>query len=433
MNSATAVHFFLSLAVLLAVAKLFGALARRVRQPAVVGEIVAGVVCGPLVLPAAVREALMPADVLPLLSALSGLGLALFMFVVGYELEHTLLRGLKGSALGVACGSVLVPLAAGVLLALPLAGRYAPGSTAGFVLFLGIAMSVTAFPVLARVLADRRLTGTPLGGIALAAAAFGDLVAWVALAGVVAAFGSATQWRISLLPVYVLVLLAVVRPLLGRLLRRCADRRMPPLALFPVLIVGLLLSCGTAEWLGVHYIFGAFAFGAVMPRGGFEDLRMHVIEGANHIGALLLPLYFVVAGSKVDLKGFGGAALVTLVLVLVVAVAGKAAGVYGGARLAGMDHRLALPLSALMNMRGLTELVILSVGLELHLIDGTVYSMMVVMAVVTTAMAGPLLDTKRFAVPLRTDARPDTDAGAERDAAPRAELESDKESTGNSR
>ncbi|WP_327694181.1 cation:proton antiporter [Streptomyces sp. NBC_00459] len=398
MTSETAVHFFTSLAVLLAVAKLFGALARRIRQPAVVGEIVAGVACGPLVLPDSVRDKLLPADVLPLLSALAATGLALFMFVVGYELEHTLLRGLKGTALGVACGSVLIPLAAGILVALPLAGEYAPDSHTGFVLFLGIAMSVTAFPVLARVLADRGLTGTPLGGVALAAAAFGDLVAWVALAGVVALFGNAGPWRIGLLPVYVLVLLAVVRPLLGRLLRRRADRGTPLAALFPVLVVGLLFSCAATEWMGVHYIFGAFAFGAVMPRGGFEELRVHVIDGAGHVCALLLPLYFVVAGSKVDLDGFGPAAVATLLLLLAVAVLSKAVGVYGGARLAGMEHTLSMPLALLMNMRGLTEIVILSVGLELHLIDGTVYSMMVVMAVVTTAMAGPLLGTRRFAV-----------------------------------
>ncbi|PYC87816.1 hypothetical protein C7C46_02820 [Streptomyces tateyamensis] len=418
------------MSVLLAVAKLFGSLARRARQPAVVGEIVAGVCCGPLLLPASVRHTLVPPDVQPLLGALAALGLALFMFVLGYELEHTLLRGLRGSALGVAAGSVTVPLALGILLALPLAKQYAPGSKTGFVLFLGIAMSVTAFPVLARVLADRRLTATPIGVLALVSAAFGDLVAWITLAGVVVLFGTTPQWRISLLPVYVLVLLVVVRPLLERLLGRRTDGagdRLPP-TLFPLLVVGLLTSCAAAEWLGVHYIFGAFAFGAVMPRSGFEDLRRHVTERANHIGALLLPLYFVVAGLKVDLHGLGPASLLTLTLILLVAVAGKAAGVYGGARLSGVDPRLALPLTALMNMRGLTELVILSVGLELHLINSTVYSMMVVMAVVTTAMAGPVLDTRRFAIA----AQPADDVPP-LPQQPRTARESDKELTENSR
>ncbi|MEU9856976.1 cation:proton antiporter [Streptomyces sp. NPDC047974] len=391
MTGQTTVHLFFSLAALLAVAKLFGALARAVRQPPVVGEIVAGVLCGPLVLPESVRAVLIPKDVAPLLSALAAVGLALFMFVVGYELEHTLLRGRRRAALGVAVGSVLVPLVVGVLVALPLAARYAPGSHTGFVLFLGIAMSVTAFPVLARILADRGLTNGPLGGLALAAAAVGDLVAWVGLAGVAALTADGEQWRIALLPVYVLLLLCAVRPLLKRVLTHWAERPSAPAALFPLLVSGLLLSCAATEWMGVHYIFGAFAFGAVMPRAGLEKLRDRLIHTADQAGTLLLPLYFVVAGAKVSLDGFGASTLVTLLTLLTVAVAAKAAGVYAGARLSGLDHQSALPLSILMNVRGLTEIVILSVGLELGLIDGTVYSMMVVMAVVTTAMAGPLL------------------------------------------
>ncbi|MEV6976007.1 cation:proton antiporter [Kitasatospora sp. NPDC093806] len=392
MTSQTTVHFLFSVAVLLGVAKLLGALARRVRQPAVVGEIVAGVLCGPLVLPDAVREVLLPKDVAPLLSALASVGLALFMFIVGYELDHTLLRGRTRTALGVAGGSVLVPLLAGCGTALLLADRYAPGSTTGFVLFLGIAMSVTAFPVLARVLADRGLNSTPIGGVALAAAALGDLVAWVALAGVAAFCGTAEQWRVSLLPVYALFLLLVVRPALRRLLRPHGSGATPPAALFPLLTAGLLLSCAATEWLGVHYIFGAFAFGAIMPRAGLDGLREHLIRAAGQPSALLLPLYFVVAGSKMRLDGFGGTAVLTLLALLAVAVLGKAVGVYGGARLGGLPRADALPVAVLMNVRGLTEIVILSVGLELHLIDGTVYSMMVIMALVTTAMAGPLLD-----------------------------------------
>lgn len=395
MNGETTVHLFLSVAGLLAVAKLFGAAARRVGQPAVVGEIVAGIALGPLLLPEPVRAFLLPQSVTPLLSALAAMGLALFMFVVGYELDHALLRGRMRSALGVAGGSVLLPLLAGVLVALPLAGHYAPGSHGGFVLFMGIAMSVTAFPVLARILADRGLNRQPLGGVALAAAAVGDLVAWVALAAVAAFYGGADQWRVALLPVFLLVLTVGVRPLLGRLLRHHAHHdRLPP-ALLPLLASGLLLSCAATEWLGVHYIFGAFAFGAAMPRAGLERLRIQVIQGVDQAGALLLPLYFVVAGSKVSLAGFTGTGIVTLLVLVVVASLAKTVGAYAGARLAGLPREVARPISALMNVRGLTEIVLLSVGLELHLIDGHIYSMMVVMAVVTTAMAGPLLSAAR--------------------------------------
>ncbi|MBT2401570.1 cation:proton antiporter [Streptomyces sp. ISL-100] len=395
MNGETTVHFFLTLAVLLGVAKLAGAVAIRLGQPAVLGEIVAGIVVGPLVLPDSVRQVLLPPDVTPLLGALAAVGLALFMFVVGYELDHALLRGRKRTTIGVAAGSVLVPLIGGTLVAIPLARHYATGSSTGFVLFMGIAMSITAFPVLARILADRGLNRLPLGGVALSAAAVGDLLAWVALAAVTALCGSAGQWQLALLPVYLVVLIAVVRPRLARLLKSYADGSTPPPSLLPLLAAGLLLSCAVTEWMGVHYIFGAFAFGAAMPRAGLEPLRAWVIRGADQAGALLLPLYFVIAGSKVTMDGFGGTALLALVVLIAVAVLTKAAGVYGGARLAGMPREEALPLSVLMNVRGLTEIVILTVGLELGLIGGDIYSMMVVMAVVTTAMAGPLLAVPR--------------------------------------
>ncbi|MFE6162216.1 cation:proton antiporter [Streptomyces sp. NPDC056486] len=395
MNGETTVHLFLSVAALLAVAKLFGAVARRVGQPAVVGEIVAGIALGPLLLPESVRAVLFPQSVMPLLSALAAMGLALFMFVVGYELDHALLRGRARSALGVAGGSMLLPLLAGALMALPLSEHYAPGSQWGFVVFMGIAMSVTAFPVLARILADRGLNRQPLGGVALAAAAVGDLVAWVALAVVAALCGSADQWRVGLLPVYFLLLVVAVRPLLGRLLRKHVQNESLPPSLLPLLASGLLLSCAATEWLGVHYIFGAFAFGAAMPRAGLERLRTQVIQGVDQAGALLLPLYFVVAGSKVSLAGFTGAGLVTLVVLIAVASITKTVGAYSGARFAGLPREVALPISALMNVRGLTEIVLLSVGLELHLINGRIYSMMVVMAVVTTAMVGPLLSAAR--------------------------------------
>jgi Kef-type K+ transport system membrane component KefB len=389
-NAETTVHLFLSVAILLVAAKLFGVVATRIGQPQVVGEIIAGILAGPLMLPEPVRAFILPPSVAPLVQALASIGLALFMFTVGYELDAALLRGRKRAAFGIAAGSVLLPVIGGTLLGLALAAHYAPGSHLGFVLFLGLAMAVTAFPVLARILAEHGLTRQPIGGVCLAAAAVGDVAAWVALAGVAAFTGNVEPWRVALLPVYVLVLFGLVRPLLG--LRRYTNIAASPGPAFLSLVTaGLLLSCAATEWLGVHFIFGAFAFGAAMPRTGLERLRASVVKGVEYSCAVLLPLYFVVAGSKMSFVGFGGSAVLVIVVVIAVGVISKGAGAYGAARLSGLPHRDALPVSVLMNVRGLTEIVILSAGLDLGLIDSRIYSVMVVMAVITTAMAGPLL------------------------------------------
>ncbi|KAB1989001.1 cation:proton antiporter [Streptomyces triticiradicis] len=383
--------FFLSLALALGAARILGALARRVGQPAVVGEICAGVLASPMVLTRAGADTVLPTTVKPLLGALANVGLATFMFLIGYEVDGTFLRHRRKATLGVATGSVVVPLAAGMALAVPLAHTYAPGSHTAFVLFVGVAMSVTAFPVLARILSDRGLSGHPVGALTLAAAAVGDLVAWICLAGVAAYAGAAGQWQLALLPVYLLVMFLVVRPLLAGLVER--TRRDGPTTerLVPLLIVGLMLSCGATEWLGIHFIFGAFAFGAAMPRNTTGETRSQIMRHMEQAGHVLLPLYFVVAGTKVDLSAFDVTTLLALTAVIGVAVLSKAGGAYGGARLAGMPRSEALPAAVLMNTRGLTEIVIVAVALEMGLINQDFYSMMVVMAVVTTAMTGPLL------------------------------------------
>jgi Kef-type K+ transport system membrane component KefB len=343
------------------------------------------------VLTVAGSGAVLPATVQPLLGALANVGLALFMFLVGYELDASFLQGRRPAALSLAAGSVLLPLVGGMAVALPLTGRYAPQGRVPFVLFVGVAMSVTAFPVLARILADRGLNRQPLGGVTLAAAAIGDLVAWLCLAGVVALAGAAGQWKIALLPVYLLVLLVVVRPLVAAGLRAADRRGSPPVELVPLLVVGLMLSCAATEWLGIHFVFGAFAFGAIIPKSLSAQLRSHIVERTEQARSILLPLYFVEAGTRVSRSGFGLTALGALAAVLVVAIATKMAGAYGGARLAGVLRAEAATMAVLMNTRGLTEIVIITVGLDLHLIDRQFYSVMVVMAVLTTAMTGPLL------------------------------------------
>ncbi|GAA2598304.1 cation:proton antiporter [Streptomyces lienomycini] len=389
---------FVALASISLLAYAAGALARRLRQPAVIGEVALGVLLGPTLLNGALSDTLFPADIRPFLTALANIGVALFMFAVGAELDAGLLRGRRVVAGTVAAGSIALPFLLGALLALHLHAGHPTDDRAGFVLFMGAAMSVTAFPVLARILTDRGMQRTWLGAVALACAAIDDVLAWTLLAVVVAIIGAGggSQWLLLLLVPYVVLMFTVVRPLLRRFLehRRRADPEHP--GALVVTLVGLLSSAAFTEWIGLHFIFGAFIFGAVMPRPtarcAAPDVTGRVRERLSYLNdLLLLPLFFVVAGLKVDLSGMNGAALVELGLILAVAVGGKFAGAFLAARATGMKNRPATALALLINTRGLTELVILTVGLQLGALDGELYSTMVVMALVTTAMAGPLL------------------------------------------
>jgi Kef-type K+ transport system membrane component KefB len=386
-------QLLLALAAIMVLARALGALARRLGQPPVVGEIVAGILLGPSLFGTVVSDSLLPVDIRPALAGLANIGLVLFMFVVGYELDQTLVRGRQRTATAVSVGSVLAPLALGVGLALWLAPRHGVTDVLPFALFMGAAMAVTAFPVLARIVADRGMLRTEVGGLALASAAVDDVLAWSLLAAVVAlgASGGALPWELLGAVPYVVVMFWGVRPLLRRL-AAARDRagRLTPTILGAIL-AGLLLSSWLTELIGLHAIFGAFLFGTVMPRGA-EELRQEILERIEQVSVLLLlPVFFVTAGLRVDLSTVGGAGLVELALILLVAVAGKFLGAYAGARLCRVPRRHAGALATLMNTRGLTEIVILTVGLQLGILDGRLFSMMVVMALVTTAMAGPLL------------------------------------------
>ncbi|QMU78174.1 cation/H(+) antiporter [Streptacidiphilus sp. PB12-B1b] len=393
MTTSQVASLFLALAAVLVLARLLGAAARAIGQPAVLGEILSGILVGPTLFHGAVSHLLFPVGVQPFLTALADLGLALFMFLTGAELEHAVVRAQGRAAVGVAAGSVLLPLGLGCLLATDLFQHHRVGSEAAFVLFLGAAMSVTAFPVLARILGDRGMQYTRIGGTALAAAALADVAAWLLLAAVVMVSGGPAQWRLLLLPVYLLVLIGAVRPLLRRLVtaRRATVTGADP-ALLAVVLGGLMLSCWATEWMGLQFIFGAFLFGAVLPRGTSGQAPEAVLKGLGSIGVVfLLPVFFVIAGLKVNLSHLGGESLGELALILLTAVAGKALGAFAGARLQGLPTQEARTMATLMNARGLTELVILSVGLQLGVLDQSLYSLMVVMAVLTTFMTGPIL------------------------------------------
>jgi Kef-type K+ transport system membrane component KefB len=381
------VVLLLDLALIVVVTRTFGAVATRLRQPAVIGEVFGAVLLGPTLVSGVVSQTLFPSDVRPYLSALANLGVALFMFVVGLELDRGLVTGKLRVALTVSAGSIVLPLGLGMLLALYLFQYHPGGDRLGFVLFMGAAMAVTAFPVLARILTDRGMHRTELGGLALASAAVGDVLAWSLLAVVVAMVSGAVQWQLLLVIPYLAAMLLLVRPLLRRLI---GGASAPPRFRFAVVLVGLLVSSGLTEWFGLHFIFGAFLFGVVMPRGTM--LREDILGPVEQISVtLLLPVYFVVAGLKVDLSGIDAAGFGELGLILLVAVSSKFLGAFAGARLQGVPARPAAVLGTLMNTRGLTELVILTVGLQLGVLDTRLYSLMVVMALVTTAMAGPLL------------------------------------------
>ena len=384
------------LAAIIVLARTTGWLFTKVGQPAVVGEITAGILLGPSILGTDLSETLFPLDTRPYLAVLASLGLVLFMFVVGLELDTKLIKGNGRVAGSVSVASILLPFTLGFGLAYILRDDHQQSDGFWpFALFIGAAMSVTAFPVLARILTDRKMHRTETGGIALACAATDDILAWTLLAVVIAIGGGEGEehgWLVFLAVPFALFALLVVRPQLTRLTAayQRAGRLTP--GIMSVVLVGLLLFAAATEYLHVHYIFGAFLFGAIMPHEGAAALRHEILIRLEQISVLLLlPVFFLLSGLSVNIRGLSGENVVQLVLILAVAIGGKYVGAYLGARSAGVPHWQANSLGILMNTRGLTELVILNVGRELGLIGDTLFTMMVVMALVTTLMTGPLL------------------------------------------
>jgi Kef-type K+ transport system membrane component KefB len=387
--------FLADLAIIILLARLLGMAAKRLGQPPVIGEIIAGILLGPTLFDGKITATLFPMTLRQPLSALANLGVVMFMFAVGYLLDLRLIRGRERVAASVSVSSIILPLSLGVGLGVWLASRHHVHHVLPFALFVGTAMSVTAFPVLARILTDRGMHRTRIGGTALASAAIDDVLAWSLLAVVAAIAGAGGQpLRLLLAPVYAGVMFGLVRPLLRQLADVYQRRgRLTPNVLVATL-AGLLLSSYATDWMGVKYIFGAFLFGVVMPREGAAAavLREEILNRLEQVSVLvLLPVFFVVSGLSVNLSSVGLSGLVELCLILLVAVVGKFAGAFAGARLAGVPGRPAGVLATLMNTRGLTGIVILSVGLQLHILDQSLYSLMIVMAIVTTVMAGPLL------------------------------------------
>jgi Kef-type K+ transport system membrane component KefB len=387
--------------VILAAARVVGLLCRRIRQPQVVGEMVAGILLGPSLLgwawPAASAR-LFPAESLGFLGALSQVGLLVFMFLVGLELDLRMLRERGRTAVVTSNASVAAPMLLGVLLAAFLYPRLSDDGVpfTAFALFMGAAMSVTAFPVLARILDERGLTGTRMGAVALACAAVDDVTAWCLLAGVVLlvradAAGLPLWATVGGSIAFVVIAVLLVRRLLAGL-ERGFHRRGGLSQDLLALVLGVALAFAwTAEWLGIHAVFGAFLAGAVMPRGAAFVAAIREKLGDFTV-VLLLPLFFAFTGLRTDIALVSGVEMWAWCgLIVLVAVAGKFGGCALAARLTGMPWRESAALGVLMNTRGLMELVILSVGLEAGVISPALFSMMVLMALVTTLMTTPLL------------------------------------------
>ena len=387
----TNLMMLLDIAVIVLAAKLVGLAARKIGQPTVVGEIAVGVLLGAILQSNEVTRVVMPGDVRTALNAVAAIGLVLFMFTVGHDWDHRFLRGKARAVVGIVAGATVLPFLLGGGTAIWLAlTRYHPAEPVVFVLFVGTAMSITALPVLARIIVDRGLSGTSVGRLAIASAAAVDVGAWMVLAVVVALAGGASPWQVLLLVPFVLVLVLGVRPLLSAALPRWTGKSG-----FGPIFVGLFLSAAITEWLGLHLVFGAFLFGAILPGRDNPQVRRQVDEVDRLCRSFLLPIFFVVAAIDVDLSSLGTAGVFELLVILVVAVAGKLLGAYLGARSGGLKHGPAGAIAVLMNARGVTELVVLQVGLQIGVLDRRLYSIMVMMALFTTALTGPLLALHR--------------------------------------
>ena len=392
-------RLMLAIAAVLLAARAVGAATNRLSQPRVMGEVLAGILLGPTLLGAVWPEAqayLFPADIVPLLSAAAQIGLAFYLFLVGMEIDPQVVRQRIGQAAFLSNTSVAFPLALGFLVALPVYRLLAPHVRyAPFALFMGVAMSITAFPVLARILTERRMLRRPVGALAMTGAAVDDVTAWTLLALATAIAGTGKVGHavqvVILATVFVLGLLLIGRPVLARLSRAYDEVSQVSVVWLGGIFVCVLLAAYTAQSIGIAAIFGAFMFGLIMPRrAGLTDAVGRTFE--TFVVLVLLPLFFVVTGLKTHVNALNRTELwVITVLLIVVAIVGKFFGAAAAARWGGFSWRESAALGALMNTRGLTELIVLNIALDLGVISTLLFTMLVVMALVTTFMAGPLL------------------------------------------
>ncbi len=399
-------HLLVALTAVVLVGGVMGRVFRALGQPPVIGEVVGGVLLGPSLLGAISPDAyhfVLAPQVVPYLGTVAQLGVVFYMFLVGVELNPDLMRGSVHATVATSHASIIVPFVLGSGLALYLYPRFSSADVpfTSFALFNGIAMSITAFPVLARILGDLRMTKTDLGVVALTCAAVDDVTAWCLLAlviGVVEASPGAALLPIVLTMVFIAVMFSVVRPLMARAMH-ALDEGAPSSGHISLIVAGVLISALVTEAIGVHAIFGAFLFGVMIP----HDSRLAVaVVGSfeKFVLILLLPAFFAFTGMRTEIGLLSGwAAWLACGLIIVVATLGKFGGTLLAARATGVAWRHAAALGVLMNTRGLMQLIILNVGLDLRVISPTLFTMMVLMALVTTMATAPILQRL---IPMRT-------------------------------
>jgi len=391
----------LQIIAIILVARAFGFVCKKIGQPSVVGEIIAGIVLGPSLVGTYFPDFsafLFPASSLGNLNVMSQVGLILFMFVVGMELDLKVLRNKAHEAVVISHASIIFPFALGVLLAYFIYQQSAPDhvSFISYALFIGISMSITAFPVLARIVQERGLTRTKLGSVVITCAAADDITAWCILAAVIAVVKAGSLlsagYTIMLAIGYVFLMLKVIRPFLKRMGDIYSNKEALSKPIVGVFFVTLLLSAWCTEVIGIHALFGAFMAGVIMPVNvNFRNIFIDKVEDIALV--FLLPLFFVFTGLRTQIGLLNEPGLWQLCgLVILVAVVGKFVGSAVAARFVGQNWHSSLTIGALMNTRGLMELVALNIGYDLGVLSPPIFAMLVLMALVTTFMTGPALD-----------------------------------------
>lgn len=397
---------------IIVVARSFGWIFKKIGQPSVIGEIIAGIFLGPSLLGMyfpEISSVLFPAESLGNLQFLSQIGLILFMFVIGMELDLKVLKNKANDAVVISHASIVFPFALGISLAYFIYNKFAPEGVEflSFSLFMGIAMSITAFPVLARIVQERGMHKTRLGSIVITCAAADDITAWCLLAAVIAIVkaGSfvSSLYVIGFALLYVLTMLFLVKPFLkrvGDLYSNNGSLSKPVVAIF---FLTLIISSYTTEIIGIHALFGAFMMGAIMPEiTKFRNIFIEKVEDVSVL--LLLPLFFVFTGLRTQIGLINDPYLIKVTsLIILVAVVGKFVGSAIAAKFVGQNWKESLTIGALMNTRGLMELVVLNIGFDLGVLTSEVFTMMVIMALVTTFMTGPALDLINYVFKSKDD------------------------------
>jgi Kef-type K+ transport system membrane component KefB len=398
-NADVLLHVLLALVVVIVAARACGALCKRIHQPPVIGEVIAGILLGPSLLghisPAAYSY-LLPQAVAPFLSIIAQIGVILFMFLVGLELDTEQLKHKTHATVAISHSSIVAPFVLGALLALWIYPRLSTSNVpfTVFALFLGVSLSVTAFPVLARILTDRGIQKTRMGTVSLTCAAVDDVTAWCLLALLIAvakANVSAAAITVAFTALYAAFMIVVARPLIVRAVRAQELRESVPQSAIAVVVVALLLSTLATEAAGIHAIFGAFLLGAIIPHDSrLAHELMQKIE--DLVVVLFLPAFFAFTGMRTQIGLVHGATQWLLCgVIIATASIGKFGGTFVAARITGFGARDAASLGILMNTRGLMELIVLSIGLDLHILSPTLFAMLVLMAVTTTFATTPIL------------------------------------------